>query len=1832
MFICQRMRGAKKMEAARKVPWKQDAAWNHWAESNTEPHVENITLFHNQEDISAVASKEDVMGQTSGKSHATSDAPENLTLFTETADARGRNSSSSRTNFTISPVGYSLEIATALTSQSGALASESLHLPSSSSEFDERIAPLQEKSRTTSEMGTERVMGLSEEVTVHSQEATTSASSPSSLPALEVGELTMPPQKRNSSGPDLSWLHFSRTLASSPLSDHSSSSGSTEKLNKSTGLHSPSVSQVKTMHVATVFTDGGPRTLRSLTVGLGPINKTEGFPEDSRIAMTSASVHPSPSAVESRSNRGVTGNPGDGEFVEPSTEREFGLTSLRWQNDSPTFGEHRVSSSSEMQNGSPMSQTETVSRSVAPMRGGESTARWPLTNSETSADVTASSASYPEGVNASVLTQFSDSTLQSGGHHTALGDRSYSESSSTSSSESLNSSPPRGKRSNAAWNHWAESNTEPHVENITLFHNQEDISAVASKEDVMGQTSGKSHATSDAPENLTLFTETADARGRNSSSSRTNFTISPVGYSLEIATALTSQSGALASESLHLPSSSSEFNERIAPLQEKSRTTSEMGTERVMGLSEEVTVHSQEATTSASSPSSLPALEVGELTMPPQKRNSSGPDLSWPHFSRTLASSPLSDHSSSSGSTEKLNKSTGLHSPSVSQVKTMHVATVFTDGGPRTLRSLTVGLGPINKTEGFPEDSRIAMTSASVHPSPSAVESRSNRGVTGNPGDGEFVEPSTEHEFGLTSLRWQNDSPTFGEHRVSSSSEMQNGSPMSQTETVSRPVTPMRGGESTARWPLTNSETSADVTASSASYPEGVNASVLTQFSDSTLQSGGHHTALGDRSYSESSSTSSSESLNSSPPREERSTLEDSRELGGALDDTSDSAENRTSGVPSLGTHTSATVTGNGERTLWSVTLTNTSMSTTSGKAGSPAAAMPQETESVSLHVNVTDDGGLVSQSLAASSALGVTGISYGQVSGTAIEQRTSSDHTDHTYLSSTFTKGERALLSITDNSSSSDIVQSSTSYIKMSNSSHSDDSSFSYAQTDRSNISSYDGEYAQPSTESLVLHTSNLPSYTPTINMPNTSVVLDTDAGFAGDSYSFSSSSSSSAAAASSSSSSSSSGPPLPLPSVSESHHLFSSILPSTRASMHLLKSTSDASTPLSSSPSPLPVSLTASTSATLSVSQTPLPPSSSTPVLPRAKETPMTSVQASTMTSFMTMLHSSQTIDLKNQSTPHQEKIVTESKSPSPVSLPTESTKAVTTSSPLPPSLTESPTEQTLPATNTNLAQISPAFTTTILKTSQPPVSTPGTLSSTASLATGPIAVQTTAGKQLLPTHPEILVPQISTEGGISTEKNQVNVDATTRLIPLTSVPTSAKELTTRLGVTAEYSPASHSLGTSSPQTTDVSTAKALAPNSATFAVHSSTLSTTTLSSSASVNSCATNPCLHDGECITDNTSRGYHCRCLPSWQGDDCSVDVNECLSSPCPSMATCNNTQGSFICKCPVGYLLEKGICNLVRTFMTEFKLKRTFLNTTVEKHSDLQEVENEITKMLNMCFSTLPSYIRSTVHTSRESNVVVISLQTTFSLASNVTLFDLADRMQKCVNSCKSSAEVCQFLGSQRRIFRAGSLCKRKSPECDKDTSVCTDLDGVALCQCKSGYFQFNKMDHSCRACEDGYRLENETCMSCPFGLGGLNCGNPYQLITVVIAAAGGGLLLILGITLIVTCCRKNKNDISKLIFKSGDFQMSPYAEYPKNPRSQEWGREAIEMHENGSTKNLLQMTDVYYSPTSVRNPELERNGLYPAYTGLPGSRHSCIFPGQYNPSFISDESRRRDYF
>uniref|UniRef100_A0A2C9KAY6 Uncharacterized protein n=1 Tax=Biomphalaria glabrata TaxID=6526 RepID=A0A2C9KAY6_BIOGL len=53
---------------------------------------------------------------------------------------------------------------------------------------------------------------------------------------------------------------------------------------------------------------------------------------------------------------------------------------------------------------------------------------------------------------------------------------------------------------------------------------------------------------------------------------------------------------------------------------------------------------------------------------------------------------------------------------------------------------------------------------------------------------------------------------------------------------------------------------------------------------------------------------------------------------------------------------------------------------------------------------------------------------------------------------------------------------------------------------------------------------------------------------------------------------------------------------------------------------------------------------------------------------------------------------------------------------------------------------------------------------------------------------------------------------------------------------------------------------------------------------------------------------------CVCNEHWSGLHCTQDVDECLkSNPCPSGQLCNNTIGSYVCSCPVGFTLKSGDC-------------------------------------------------------------------------------------------------------------------------------------------------------------------------------------------------------------------------------------------------------------------------------------------------------------------------------
>ncbi|XP_051937608.1 protein HEG isoform X2 [Hippocampus zosterae] len=391
-----------------------------------------------------------------------------------------------------------------------------------------------------------------------------------------------------------------------------------------------------------------------------------------------------------------------------------------------------------------------------------------------------------------------------------------------------------------------------------------------------------------------------------------------------------------------------------------------------------------------------------------------------------------------------------------------------------------------------------------------------------------------------------------------------------------------------------------------------------------------------------------------------------------------------------------------------------------------------------------------------------------------------------------------------------------------------------------------------------------------------------------------------------------------------------------------------------------------------------------------------------------------------------------------------------------------------------------------------------------------------------------------------------------------------------------------------------------------------------------------CASNPCMNGGTC-TGYERRQFTCTCQEAWTGPTCTQDADECEKDPCPVGSRCVNTRGSFDCECPLGFDLENGrTCTKAKTFLGTFRVNGVSHDPIVFKSATMHEIQREILQLLNASLSHLRGYSRSTL-SKKEEGSVHISAVNMFSMSSDVTSAVVYNSIQTSLKNCTASQSHCLVVLRHRLTYHVERLCMAQKIQCNPERSACTDVSGTAQCQCLPGYYKHNLDDLSCFECGDGYKLENGTCVPCMFGFGGFNCGNFYKLIAVVVSPAGGALLLILIIALIVTCCKKDKNDLNKIIFKSGDLQMSPYADFPKSNRiSMEWGRETIEMQENGSTKNLLQMTDIYYSP-ALRNSDLDRNGLYP-FTGLPGSRHSCIYPAQWNPSFISDDSRRRDYF
>uniref|UniRef100_UPI00358F9967 protein HEG-like isoform X1 n=1 Tax=Myxine glutinosa TaxID=7769 RepID=UPI00358F9967 len=415
------------------------------------------------------------------------------------------------------------------------------------------------------------------------------------------------------------------------------------------------------------------------------------------------------------------------------------------------------------------------------------------------------------------------------------------------------------------------------------------------------------------------------------------------------------------------------------------------------------------------------------------------------------------------------------------------------------------------------------------------------------------------------------------------------------------------------------------------------------------------------------------------------------------------------------------------------------------------------------------------------------------------------------------------------------------------------------------------------------------------------------------------------------------------------------------------------------------------------------------------------------------------------------------------------------------------------------------------------------------------------------------------------------------------------------------------------------------------------------TTLLNKTAQGGCLSNPCHHGGTCVSSSHGTGHSvCHCTSNWEGLTCLQDVNECLQPDisCPLFSSCQNRFGSFTCRCPLGFnSAGREGCTPGKTFLGDIMMTVQYLKEMDDTSSkEFAETEKQILALLNESLSSFAfgykesvvvklQQVKATEHKNLLPGSLVALVINSFKIDANVTERTVATAADRFIHNCdiRYSSE-CHFAQTHNLLYAQRDICELNV--CDVQSSTCVNNEGIISCTCLPGFFKHHSLDRACRACENGFILQNGECIQCSFGFSGHGCREPYLLSSVLLAASAGLLLLIFTVALGVICKRKRRVDLRCSHFNHEAFQLSPYSELPDIPRNS-WLREENEIHDNSSTHSLLRTEESYISPayrSSLKTLEGEES-----YAILPGVQCD-IFGGRQNLSYTYDENRRSDYF
>ncbi|XP_065157140.1 protein crumbs-like [Atheta coriaria] len=68
----------------------------------------------------------------------------------------------------------------------------------------------------------------------------------------------------------------------------------------------------------------------------------------------------------------------------------------------------------------------------------------------------------------------------------------------------------------------------------------------------------------------------------------------------------------------------------------------------------------------------------------------------------------------------------------------------------------------------------------------------------------------------------------------------------------------------------------------------------------------------------------------------------------------------------------------------------------------------------------------------------------------------------------------------------------------------------------------------------------------------------------------------------------------------------------------------------------------------------------------------------------------------------------------------------------------------------------------------------------------------------------------------------------------------------------------------------------------------------------------SCEFKPCQNNATCHQDPNGRDYTCVCLPGFEGNNCELDIDDCLGVTCPTGKICVDMINAHECQCPEGF--------------------------------------------------------------------------------------------------------------------------------------------------------------------------------------------------------------------------------------------------------------------------------------------------------------------------------------